>query len=86
VAPIRGPHFPLGPAVIATQNLGNACGVVTASRILQEKSIVKVGIFLRREPQLGPKACTDQAGLHGVAERLALGQVEGEGKRRDNVG
>jgi hypothetical protein len=60
--------------------------VARAARVLQHERVVEIAAVAHGESQALADAHPDQAGAQRVAQGLALGEVEREGQRRQDLG
>ena len=84
--PIGRFHVALGANLVRIQYVEQPRGIAAASRVLQKQGIVEIGLILHRKADLARDAHPDDAGADGMSHRLAFGQVERIGKRRDDFG
>jgi len=79
-------HPSLEPKVVAAEERADLGGVRRAAHVLQQERVVEVGSRLGIEAELVGEAHSDQTRPNRVPGRLALGDVERVGERRDHLG
>ena len=72
--------------VVGAEERGDLGGVGRAARVLEQERVEERGAVFDLQPDLVGEAHADQARPHGVARRLALGDVERVRERRQDLG
>jgi hypothetical protein len=86
LGPIFVLQIPLGSDFVRVDDVEKLGSVAAASGVFQQQRIVKVGLGVEGQANLARQPHADHAALHGMPERLTLGQIERIGERGDDVG
>src|SRR5204863_9006560 len=72
-------------ALVAAEQRENSRGIAGAAGVLQDQRVVEIAPLTERELGALGELHTDQTGAERMAHRLALGEIEREGERAEQI-